>query len=437
MIKLPRTLLPLAALLSGTVLLASCKPTAPLAPATPVVGALKLEPTGAEKNAPGYFPVPLQLSPKKPDGIKSEPKYRAQPKYASFTLGGEGGLTYLVALDEPAIGEWKIYLDANRNGDLTDDGNGAWASKQSQGPQTLYGPNHYVLDVSWKLPDGKGSEGKYGLAFLRPNNAPVLGMFREAARMGTLDVAGKPHKIVLIENDSDALFSKPVATVEEAKKGRPVWLLIDLDDDGKFNVQGGEMVDIRGPFKLAESSYEATVSPDGATVMLAASKKEALDLAPKDESSPMLAEGAVAPDFKVDGPGGETISLSKYRGQVVILDFWSTWCGPCQRSLPHVEKVFQAVKGQPVVVLAVCVFDDRENYDKWLPENKDKYHFQFAFDPAAHEDDKSIAHQLYKTDSIPATYVIDKDGKVAAAIGGFAEGDRRIEDALKKLGVSI
>lgn len=434
MAKPLRILLPLSGiLLATTALLSSC------APSGPTVSALTLEPQGAEKTAPGYFPIPIQLSPEKPASVTKEPKYRAKPQYATVTLGGEGGHTYPIALDEPQGGPWKVYVDLNRNGDLTDDGDGAWSGKRSQGGNTLYGPNRYIFDVAWKQPNGQISEGKYGLTFLRPSEAPVLGMFREGARTGTLKLAGKVHKVVLVENDADALYSKPAATADDAKKGRPVWLLVDLNDDGKFAAEGGEMVDVRVPFKLADQTYESTVSADGAKLSLAPSRKAVPDLTAKAESAdppPALPDGTEAPNFKVPAPNGETIELAQYRGQIVVLDFWSTWCGPCQMSMPHVEKVYQAVKNQSVVVLAVCVFDEKENYLEWLPQNKDKYHFQFAFDPAGRDDATSIAASKYKTNGIPATYVIDKEGKIAATISGFAEGDTRIEDALKKLGVS-
>jgi peroxiredoxin len=432
MVKPLRTLLSLPLLLLvGVGLLSSCKA------APPTISALTLEPQGAEKNAPDHLPVPVILSAAKPESITKEPKYRVPPKYGSFTLGGEGGLTYSAAVDEPAEGAWKIYLDANHNGDLTDDAPGDWTGKQSKGSKTIYGPNHYVLDVSWKLPDGKTSTGKYGVAFIRAADTPALLMVRMASRTGTLELEGKAHKLMLMENDSDALFSKTAASQDEAKKGRPVWLMVDLNDDRQIDAGTGELVDVRGPFKLADHTYEAAVSPDGASIKLTSSSKVAWTAAPKEEPKTGLPVGTEAPNFKVAAPNGEIVELAKYRGQIVVLDFWSTWCGPCQRSMPHVEEVFQKVKGQQVAVLAVCVFDEKENYKEWLPQNKGQYHFQFAFDPAGRDDTKSVASTLYKVDGIPATYVIDKEGKIAASISGFDEGDTRIEEALRKLGVSL
>ena len=71
-----------------------------------------------------------------------------------------------------------------------------------------------------------------------------------------------------------------------------------------------------------------------------------------------------------------------------------------------------------------------------MPENSSKYTFKFAFDSAGKDSSNSIASKLFGVKGIPATFVIDKEGRIAANIVGFKEGDTRIEEALKKLGVS-
>ena len=150
----------------------------------------------------------------------------------------------------------------------------------------------------------------------------------------------------------------------------------------------------------------------------------------------LLTAGAIAPDFTATAPDGSSVKLSDYKGKVVVLDFWATWCGPCQASMPHLEKVYQQVKTQNVAVLGVCVWDDKDAYTKWLADKKGVYSFPTAFDPAA-KGPQNIAASLYHVSGIPTQYVIDKDGKVAATTVGYDDGDHQLEDALVKLGVDV
>ena len=149
-------------------------------------------------------------------------------------------------------------------------------------------------------------------------------------------------------------------------------------------------------------------------------------------SLPLLAVGTPAPDFTATAPDGSQVHLSDYKGKIVVLDFWSTWCGPCQRSMPHLEKVYQSVKDKNVAVLGVCVWDKKPEYDKWVADKRGVYHFPTAFDPAATQQD-SIASKLYHVSGIPTQYVIDKDGKIAASTVGYDENRTVLEDTLKKL----
>lgn len=149
----------------------------------------------------------------------------------------------------------------------------------------------------------------------------------------------------------------------------------------------------------------------------------------------LLAVGTPAPDFTAYTPEGKPVKLSDLKGKVVILDFWATWCGPCQRSMPHLEKVYSQVKGKDVAVLAVCVWDQKAEYDKWVTDKKGTYTFPTVFDPAG-RGKTSIASSLYQVAGIPAQYVIGKDGKVASSHMGYeGDSDHTLEAALNKLGI--
>ena len=413
-------------------------------PGTPQTVKLNLEPSilnmePGSKVRIGYMPAAIALLDKKPESIKKEPAYKGTPKYGVFHLGNGPKSEYVVAFDEPESGDWRVYVDKNQNGDLTDDGDGAWAKKNVGTGRTVYGVNNYVLRASWGTPTLETSSGDYGIGIYRISTAKTAFMMREAARTGEITLDGKTHKALLAENDGDAIFDKTVE-VDAAGKPvgklttRPLWLFIDLKDDGTFS----NPADVRAAFKIGESVYEAKIAVDGSILRLSPTTKVAAVLTPpRPPQKPLLTAGTATPEFHAEAWAGGTITPADYKGKILILDFWATWCGPCQKSMPHIERVYKAVKDKGVTVLAVCVWDDKDAYTKWVPANSSKYTFPLAFDPAGKANADSIASKLFNVSGIPTTYIIGPDGKIADAIVGYQDGDTRVEAALKKLGVDI
>jgi len=392
-----------------------------------------MEPNGAMTAKLGYYPIPSSISPQKPPQVRKEPTYRAVPQYGVFRLGNGPQNETVFVVDEPKEEDWKIYIDRNRNGDLTDDGDGAWNKKAVVRNRVMYGTMDVTLRASYGSPTEETSSASYTLMLYSFADNPAPFIPRKSCRAGSLSVEGKLHRCLLVENDSNALFHKPIASAEEAGKTKPVWLLVDLNDDGKYS---SGSVDIRGPFKLGESIYEAEVTPDGSRLKLVPTTKAALELGPKP-AAPLLKAGDAAPDFSAEKWGGGSWTLSEFKGKVVVLDFWSTWCGPCQKSMPHLEQVNKAVKDQAVVILALCSWDEKPAYTEWMLKHEAGFTVQFAFDPSGKDTSKGIASRLYHVSGIPTSYIIDKEGKVAATIVGYDNGDQRLEAALKALGIKL
>ncbi|MCC7064737.1 MAG: redoxin domain-containing protein [Planctomycetes bacterium] len=106
---------------------------------------------------------------------------------------------------------------------------------------------------------------------------------------------------------------------------------------------------------------------------------------------------------------GKPIDLGAYKGKVVMLDFWATWCGPCMAELPNVKAAYDKYHGKGFEILGISLDDNREAFDKITSSKKMTWRHHFDGKGWKNE----IA-QLYGVNSIPATYLIGPDGKIAA-----------------------
>ena len=151
----------------------------------------------------------------------------------------------------------------------------------------------------------------------------------------------------------------------------------------------------------------------------------------------MLKVGATAPDFPATDLAGKPVKVSDFKGKVVILDFWATWCGPCINSMPHTQEVAAQYKDQGVVVLASCTSDARDKFDAWVKANQEKYpDMLFSHDPLERSDDRA-SRKLYGVGGIPQQFIIDREGKVAALCTGYLKGEVLLEAAIAKAGIKV
>ena len=119
--------------------------------------------------------------------------------------------------------------------------------------------------------------------------------------------------------------------------------------------------------------------------------------------------GEEAPDIVLQDTTGAQKPLSSLKGQYVLLDFWASWCGPCRRENPNVVKVYNEFKSKGFTIYSVSLDNNR---DKWLAAiDKDQLAWHHVSDLKGWGSDGAA---LYKVRSIPATYLIDPEGKIIA-----------------------
>lgn len=111
--------------------------------------------------------------------------------------------------------------------------------------------------------------------------------------------------------------------------------------------------------------------------------------------------GAPAPDFTVRD-SDHTITLSQLKGQIVVLNFWATWCPPCIEEMPSLMQMQQRMKAKGVTVLAVSVDVDESNYRRFLHDH--------SVNLLTVRDAAQKSSTLYRTFKFPETYVIDRSG---------------------------
>ncbi len=147
--------------------------------------------------------------------------------------------------------------------------------------------------------------------------------------------------------------------------------------------------------------------------------------------------GEMAPDFATYDLAGTEVKLSDFRGKVVILDFWASWCGPCKAAMPHVQSLAKQYKNQDVVVLAAGTSDKREDFEKFVKENNSKYPDVIWTHDKEEKSDDRASKKLYDVSGIPTQFVIGRDGKVVDVVVGYMKGEVILDAALSRAGIKV
>jgi peroxiredoxin len=119
----------------------------------------------------------------------------------------------------------------------------------------------------------------------------------------------------------------------------------------------------------------------------------------------------LAENFTLKSKSGKNIKLSEYRGQVVLINFWASWCGPCRAEMPVLEKLYKKYKSLGFVVLGINVDDKKSKADALLKK------IPVSF-PILYDTEKKVT-ELYNVSAMPSSYFVDRDGKVRQLHRGY------------------
>jgi peroxiredoxin len=127
-------------------------------------------------------------------------------------------------------------------------------------------------------------------------------------------------------------------------------------------------------------------------------------------------EGQTAPDCAATSADNNKLDLSAYRGKVVLIDFWATWCPPCKKSMPFLNSLRNQRLQDGFEIVAINVDEDSEDAKQFLTENPVDY--KMAFDPSGD------CPKVFEVKAMPSSYLVDKTGTIRKVHLGFRDEDQ-------------
>ena len=127
-----------------------------------------------------------------------------------------------------------------------------------------------------------------------------------------------------------------------------------------------------------------------------------------------LQDSGPAANFTLMSAAGDNVRLSEYRGQVVLINFWASWCGPCRQEMPELEAIHRKYADLGFTVFGVNVEQDRAMADRVLRD------IPVSF-PILFDDDNRVS-ELYGVDAMPVTVLVDRGGAIRYLHRGYKPG---------------
>ena len=147
--------------------------------------------------------------------------------------------------------------------------------------------------------------------------------------------------------------------------------------------------------------------------------------------TPLQAEEkkVLAPDFTLKSRSGENLKLSEFRGELVMINFWASWCGPCRQEMPELERLYQRYKSLGFTILGINQDDKPRNAEKMLKQIPVSFPILF--------DEKHEVSDQYHVAAMPTTILLNRDGTIRDIHQGYRPGmeadyQKQIEEMIKE-----
>ncbi len=314
----------------------------------------------------------LRLFPTPPTPVRFEGPSLSLRLFGEITLGAA---RYPLLLGVTPQNQVQLWLDEDRDGRLVP----AEALSPTRAPEAVV----WTTTLTAELGERSFS---YPLQIIWPEGRSYVFLVGGAPRMGTF----QGRTIVVVDGDVDGVFGT---------KGD--FLGVDVDGDGRIYAEpdGHERFRLTEPFTLEGKSYRVQgIAPDGGSLAL----EQVAYVPPKVPLIP----GAPAPDFVFRNfRDGQVLSLSQFRGKVVLLDFWATWCPPCMAALPGVRALYAEFHPHGFEIVGVSLDESGEDLRRIL----ETYNIPWPNAFFGRRWDNPVAN-LYRVYQIPTTYLLDRRG---------------------------